>query len=64
LTSDKRLAPCSFHHRSYSIATAGDVERVWNEEREALASAARGPGCARAAGFGLDDTTRRLPLHL
>jgi MoaA/NifB/PqqE/SkfB family radical SAM enzyme len=62
LTSDKRLAPCSFHHRSYSIATADDVLRVWNEERDALAGAALDPGCARTLGFGLDDATRRLPL--
>jgi MoaA/NifB/PqqE/SkfB family radical SAM enzyme len=53
ITSDRRVMPCSFHHRSFAIDGAADVLRVWREEREALASAARDPGCARTPGHGL-----------
>ena len=60
ITSDERVAPCSFHHLSFPIAAAGDVLRVWDEERAALAAPARDPGCARTPGYGLD--ARRLPL--
>lgn len=62
LTSDGRLAPCSFHHASFPVATAADVLRVWEQERASLAAPARDPGCARAAGFGLDAGPRSLPL--
>jgi hypothetical protein len=60
LTSDRRLAPCSFHHVSFPISSAADVLRVWAEQGGALGSAAREPGCARTPGFGLEDGPRRL----
>jgi MoaA/NifB/PqqE/SkfB family radical SAM enzyme len=53
LTSDRRLAPCSFHDVSFPIATAEDVLAVWQRERVALAAPARAPGCARLPDFGL-----------
>lgn len=56
LTSDKRLAPCSFHHRSVPIASAADVLRIWNDERGALSAPSSIPGCARSRGFGLEPT--------
>lgn len=62
LTSDKRLAPCSFHHLGHPISTADDVMRIWRDERAALASAARDPGCARSPDFGLGAPPRRLPV--
>jgi MoaA/NifB/PqqE/SkfB family radical SAM enzyme len=62
LTSDRRLAPCSFHHASFPVATAADVIRVWEQERAALALPARAPGCARALDFGLGEGPRSLPL--
>jgi hypothetical protein len=63
LTSDKRLAPCSFHHLSYPIAGAADVLRIWDLERAALAGAAAAPGCARSPGFGLSDAALHLPHY-
>jgi MoaA/NifB/PqqE/SkfB family radical SAM enzyme len=54
LTSDKQLMPCSFHHQGFAIKTATDVLRIWSEQRGALRSASRLPGCARVAGFGLE----------
>jgi MoaA/NifB/PqqE/SkfB family radical SAM enzyme len=62
LTSDGRLAPCSFHHVSFPVATAADVLRVWEEARASLALAARDPGCARAPGFGLAGKRQSLAL--
>ena len=62
LTSDRRLAPCSFHHLSFPVSSATDVLRAWAEQRAALASPAREPGCARTPGFGLEDGPKRLPL--
>ncbi len=53
LTSDGRVAPCSFHHRSFPARTADEVIAVWREQAGALASAAVEPGCARTTGFGL-----------
>jgi hypothetical protein len=62
LTSDRRLAPCSFHHVSFPVASAADVLRVWADERATLGSPARDPGCARTPGYGLDTGPRSLPL--
>lgn len=62
LTSDRRLAPCSFHHLSFPIATADDVLRAWEQERASLAAPARDPGCARTPGLGLGASSRSLPL--
>jgi MoaA/NifB/PqqE/SkfB family radical SAM enzyme len=62
LTSDKRLAPCSFHHESFAIGDAADVLRIWRQQRASLASPARAPGCARAPGFGLEEGRRALPV--
>lgn len=61
LTSDRRVSACSFHHRTFPVASADDVLRVWHDERDALASPAEQPGCARAAGFGLR-STHALPV--
>lgn len=62
ITSDKRLAPCSFHHRSFPIRSVDDILGVWRDEAPVLATAARDPGCARAPDYGLDDLRRRLTL--
>jgi MoaA/NifB/PqqE/SkfB family radical SAM enzyme len=53
VTSDRRLAPCSFHHDSVPFTTARDLLDVWARERNRLAAPARDPGCARAPGYGL-----------
>jgi hypothetical protein len=62
ITSDKRVAPCSFHHTSFPIQTAEDVLQVWRNESTALAAPAKDPGCARTPNCGLDEVVRRLPL--
>jgi MoaA/NifB/PqqE/SkfB family radical SAM enzyme len=62
VTSDRRVSACSFHHRSFPIADADDLLRVWRDERDALAAPAAQPGCARAADFGLGGLRRPLPL--
>lgn len=62
ITSDKRVAPCSFHHASFPIQTAHDVLRVWQNESITLATPANDPGCARSPNCGLDEVVRRLPL--
>ena len=53
LTSDRQLAPCSFHHLRIPVADAADVMEAWRARRPELSSAARDPGCARAPGYGL-----------
>ncbi|HRI64730.1 MAG TPA: radical SAM protein [Polyangium sp.] len=62
LTSDKRIAPCSFHHESFPIQSFEDIARVWRDETRVLSSAARDPGCARAEDHGLFALRRRLTL--
>ncbi|MDB4930886.1 MAG: Coenzyme synthesis protein [Myxococcaceae bacterium] len=61
VTSDRRVSACSFHHRSFAFADADDLLRVWHDERDALASPAEQPGCARAADYGLNALRRSLP---
>jgi MoaA/NifB/PqqE/SkfB family radical SAM enzyme len=63
ITSDCRMSPCSFHHRSFAIATAEDVMQVWDEQRSALASPAAVPGCARVHDFGLGLLKHHLPVQ-
>lgn len=62
VTSDKRLAACSFHDRSFQITGASDVVEVWNAQRAVLQSASGVPGCARARNFGLEagDESQRV----
>ncbi len=55
VTSERRVSPCSFHHRSFPVADADDLLRVWRDERDALATPAEQPGCARTAGFGIGE---------
>jgi MoaA/NifB/PqqE/SkfB family radical SAM enzyme len=62
VTSDRELAPCSFHHVAYPVTSARDLLETWTRQRDALSSAARDPGCARAPGFGLIPSDRLLPL--
>lgn len=62
VTSDARLAPCSFHHASFPIASATDLLDVWQRERDTLALPARDPGCARAPNCGLDSVIPHLPV--
>jgi MoaA/NifB/PqqE/SkfB family radical SAM enzyme len=59
VTSDRRLAPCSFHHDSIPFASARELLDVWAREKGRLAAPARDPGCARAPGYGL---ARHLPV--
>lgn len=54
LTSDKKVMPCSFHHLAFPATSADEVMAVWRGQREALASASRLPGCARAPRYGLE----------
>ncbi len=60
ITSDRRIAPCSFHHLSFPFQSAEDVLEIWRERHLELRGAARDPGCARAPGFGLGPSS--LPL--
>lgn len=62
ITSDKRVAPCSFHHESFPIQSVEDIFRVWRDEARSLASAAKDPGCARTEHHGLVELRRRLTL--
>ncbi len=54
LTSDRQVAPCSFHHVKIPVRTAADVLEVWRRRRGDLASASHTPGCARTPGYGLN----------
>lgn len=56
ITSDKHVAPCSFHDVAIPAPTAADALRIWREHRAVLVNPAREPGCARAAGCGLCET--------
>ena len=53
VTSDRCLAPCSFHELRIPISNAVDLLRAWRSQREELASAASDPGCARLPRLGL-----------
>lgn len=53
ITSDGSVSPCSFHDGRHRAGSADDVLEVWRSARTPLASAARRPGCARLAGYGL-----------
>lgn len=50
ITPDRRVQSCSFQETSFPIATAEDVLRVWNEQRDALGRASPRTGCARSEG--------------
>lgn len=52
ITSDRRVAACSFHHASIPFGTASELLAIWRARREALGSAARKPGCTRSQGAG------------
>ncbi len=62
VTSDRRVSPCSFHHRSFPFADADELLRVWRDQREALATPAEQPGCARSPDFGRGGLLRPLTL--
>lgn len=62
VTSDRRMSPCSFHHLSLPFADADDLLRIWREQRDALATPAEQPGCARSPDFGLGALLRPLTL--
>jgi len=55
VTSDRQMSPCSFHHRAFPVTSADDLLRVWHDQRDALATPAAQPGCARSVGFGLPE---------
>lgn len=63
VTSDRRVSACSFHHKSYPAETAEALLRQWRVQREALASPAQDPGCARALSRRAPDSQTRLPLY-
>jgi hypothetical protein len=62
VTSDRRLAPCSFHHLSLPFDGPDELLALWSREAPVLASAARDPGCARLPGCGLPAAPRHLPV--
>jgi MoaA/NifB/PqqE/SkfB family radical SAM enzyme len=62
VTSDRRLAPCSFHHEAFPFSSARDLIEVWTHERDRLAEPANDPGCARRPGFGLPVGGRPLSV--
>ena len=53
ITSDKRLASCSFESGGVRVESANDVIDLWNERRAELAAPVDTPGCARLADHGL-----------
>lgn len=59
ITSDRKVAPCSFHEALFPFETADDVLAIWRRRRAAMSAPARLPGCARAPDFGLG---RHLPV--
>jgi MoaA/NifB/PqqE/SkfB family radical SAM enzyme len=59
ITSDRRIQPCSFHDLAFPARTAEEALAVWTDERAALGSPARIPGCARLPAHGLGG---RLPV--
>lgn len=61
VTSDRKLMPCSFHHESIPIRDAADLMSIWSARHRRLAAASRVPGCARVAGYGIE---QRQPLRL
>lgn len=64
VTSDRRVSACSFHHESFPAKTPEALLRQWREQREALASPAADPGCARTeqSRIAMSGQTR-LPLY-
>lgn len=50
VTSDRRIAPCSFHDRSFPFQTAADVLALWTTRRHELRAPARINGCPRQPG--------------
>jgi MoaA/NifB/PqqE/SkfB family radical SAM enzyme len=62
VTSDRKLAPCSFHHVAIPVVSADDLLDVWATERATLSTPARDPGCARTIGFGLTSPRRTLSV--
>jgi MoaA/NifB/PqqE/SkfB family radical SAM enzyme len=63
VTSDRRLAPCSFHHVSIPFDSPRELLARWQHDRVILATPARDPGCARTPGFGRERLHTSLPLH-
>lgn len=57
ITSDRRLASCSFQDESLPIRSADDVLRHWREARTFLSAASTRDGCARTKR----GSTRSLP---
>jgi MoaA/NifB/PqqE/SkfB family radical SAM enzyme len=64
ITSDRKVQPCSFHHRGFAFATADEVMDIWRREAAPMRAPTAAPGCAREPGFGLERATRRLPLAM
>ncbi len=62
VSSERTLSPCSFHHLAFPFEDARSLLALWRDERAALASAARDPGCARVAGFALPARRAALPV--
>lgn len=62
VTSDQRVMPCSFHHVSLPVRTAGDVLAIWRDRQALLAAASELPGCARAEAFGLGAVQRLVSI--
>ncbi len=61
ITSDRRLAPCSFHHVSMPFETVDELLALWRSGREAMSVPARALGCARDLE-ALDRARRSLPV--
>lgn len=53
LTSDRKVAPCSFHHVALPFETADDVMAIWRARQREMSTPTRAAGCARSPDFGL-----------
>ncbi|MCB9889816.1 MAG: radical SAM protein [Planctomycetes bacterium] len=53
VTSDRRLAPCSFHDVAVPFADAAELLALWTRGPAGFAAPAPQPGCARRSGIGL-----------
>lgn len=64
VTSDRRLAACSFHHASYPFDDADALLRQWRARRDALQSPTLALGCARDLAAFDRHTARNRSLPL
>jgi MoaA/NifB/PqqE/SkfB family radical SAM enzyme len=59
ITSDKRVLSCSFAHGGVPFREVSEIRTIWRSMQDQRIEASS-PGCARLAGFGLQQPQRLL----